>query len=283
MGLKKGIPSIETALEPQVVIYRAADGGPTRFPVTGLKRNTTHYHIAGKAGNMLLPAESNHELAAMFLLDISTSVLSYMAQPHLLVFRKNGKKREYTPDLDAVVPFWFAEQLLNGIPFARAALKMPSARSAREPLVKIVLEVKRTMDDEPDEYKAKINAVANIYRRHGYFFFVLEEKRDLKAVNCSHLPSILMDRSVTVNENIIKLALDFLRRENGVTTYAAMMEVLGGGPLGRELTNYLHIIGLIWVDYTANPVSREDSTTVAMPPLLGPRRQAAARTSSRAA
>ncbi len=281
MGLKRGISWVEIRLEPGVVMYRAADGGPTRFPVTGLKRNTTHLHPTPKAGQMLLPAESNPELAAMNLMDLSTSFLSYMAQPHLLVFHRNGKKREYTPDIEAVVPFWFVEQLLNGIPFFRAALKMPSARSARDPLVNIVLEVKKSMKYETDDYKTKIkDDVPPIYGRHGYHFFVIEEEPDLPPKRCAHLPSILMDRNLIVSDDIVPTALEFLRRENGVTTYAAMMDALGGGPAGRERTNYLHIQGLIWADLSANPVMREASTVVAMPPLLGPKRIALARRSS---
>lgn len=283
MGLKRGIHEVVTVLEPGVTMHRASDGGPSRFPVTGLKQNTTHLHPAPKAGGMLLPAESNSELAAMYLLDISTSVLSYMAQPHLLKFSMDGEKREYTPDLELVAPFWLAEQLLKGMPFVKAALKMPAMRSAKDPLVNIVLEIKKDRRKEKGDYTTKIKEVSSIYGRHDFFFFVLEQKPHLTSIDCSHLPSILLDHSLVVRDDIVYMALEHLRVSNGVTTYAAMMDVFGGGPTGREITNYLHIRGLIWVDFSSNPLFREKTTVVAAPPLLGRKRRAAAQFSRKAA
>ncbi|MBY5545997.1 hypothetical protein HFO61_03930 [Rhizobium leguminosarum] len=276
MGLKKGIPEVCYHLGPDVRMYRAADGGPTRFPVTGLKNHTTHLHSPPKAGNMILPAESNVEMAVMFLLDISTSVLSYMAQPHLLEFRLDGKKREYTPDIEVIAPLCFAEQLLDGVPFATAALRMPKRRAVKDELVRIVIECKKDRSKEPKDYKDKIAGAAKIYERFGYFYFVLEDEIDLNPIDCSHIPSILLDKSIKVENGALKDALGHLDSMNGVTTYAAMMEALGGGPRGREITNYLHIIGLIWADYSNNPLMREDKTIVARPPLLGEKRRALA-------
>jgi len=278
VGLKKGIPEICYQLGPDIRMFRAADGGPTRFPVTGLKRNSTHVHSPPKAGNMLLPAESNIELAVMFLLDISTSVLSYMAQPHLLEFNLNGKRREYTPDMEVIAPLWFAEQLLDGVPFVKAALKMPRRRAARDQLTNIVLECKKDFGRESEDYVEKINAASKIYDKNGYFYFVLEEEADLNIIDFSHLPSILVDKSLVVAGHSLKAAYDHLDSRQGVTTYAAMMEALGGGPKGREITNYLHINGLIWADYSINPLMREEKTAVARPPLLGAKRQALAAT-----
>ncbi|MBB3297338.1 hypothetical protein FHT80_000068 [Rhizobium sp. BK226] len=225
---------------------------------------------------MILPAESNSELATMFLLDISISVLTYMAQPHLLEFRVNGKKREYTPDIEAVVPLWFVEQLLDGVPFVKTALKMAARRAVDDPLITVVLECKNGRGNESQEYIEKLEEASDLYYRYGYYYFILDDCLSAD-INCDHLPSILMDESAIVDHSAIRLALQHLEQNGGFTTYAAMMEAVGGGPLGREITNYLHIKGLIWADFSSDPLMREHLTTVAMPPLLGPQRQAMAR------
>jgi hypothetical protein len=165
----------------------------------------------------------------------------------------------------------------------RAALKMPSKRSVNDPLVLIVIEVKKRRDKESEDYKSKLKEVDAIYNRNGFFFFIIEEEVDLNSIDCSHLPSILMDETLVVPQDVIQIALDFLRNADGVTTYAAMMDVLGGGPRGREITNYLHIKGIIWADLSNNPLMREDITRVAMPPIIGAKRQAMAQLARMAA
>ncbi|QFY60428.1 hypothetical protein FZ934_08270 [Rhizobium grahamii] len=272
-------------------MYRARDGGPIRFGANGRKRNATHIYNSAKVVNHILPAESDAEFQVMQLLDLSTSALTYMAQPHTLVFPRIGRrgKWRYTSDLEVIVPRWFVRQLEDGVPFAIAALKMPQRRAAADDLVRLVLEVKGAskyldlgrLGDGPEDiaraqkraaekkdYEAKLQRANEIYRAHGYYFHIVEEMRDLRPFDLRHLPSILMDDTARVPRRLSELAWRYLRRCDGVTTYAEMIEVLGGGPTGREAANCLHAKGHIWIDLSQNP---RPFTKVAMPPLLGSR------------
>ncbi|MEH7836576.1 hypothetical protein V7796_12445 [Rhizobium laguerreae] len=272
-------------------MYRATDGGPIRFGANGRKRNTTHIYNSAKVANHILPAESDAEFQVMQLLDLSTSILTYMAQPHTLVFprvRRRGKWR-YTSDLEVLVPRWFVRQLDDDVPFAVAALKMPQRRAAADDLVRLVLEVKgasRYADlrrrgndpediaksqkraDEKKDYEAKLQRANEIYRAHGYFFHVVEEMKDLRPFDLRHLPSVLMDDTAKIPRRLSEVAWRYLQRRDGVATYGEMIEVLGGGPTGREAANCLHAKGHIWIDLSQNP---RPLTKVAMPPLLGSR------------
>lgn len=275
-------------------MYRAEDAGPIRFGVTGRKRNTTHVYNSIKVPNHILPAESDAELQVMLLLDVSTSALTYMAQPHTLVFPRVGRKGKwrYTPDLEVIVPRWFVRQLEMGVPFALAALKLPQRRAEADDLVVLVLEVKgaskyvdlsKNIADQPEDlararkraakkedYEAKLGEAEKIYRDIGYHFYLVEDLRDLDSFNLLHLPSILMDDGAKITQRTTNLAWRHLQRCGGLTTYAGMIGALGGGPFGREAANCLHIRGHIWIDLSHNPKA---DTKVAMPPLLGSRRK----------
>lgn len=285
------IETYETALGGGKVMLRACDGGPIRFGVTGRKHNTTHIHNSAKVPNHILPAESDAELQVMMLLDISTSALTYMAQPHTLKFPRPGIKGKwrYTPDYEVVVPRWFVAQLEANVPFAVAALRMPQRRAAGDDLVPLVLEIKgaakyaHVRPDSPSardleraasrearrqDYEAKLAEVRAIYHEIGYSFHLVEEARDLGALDLRHLPSILMDDDVTITRHDAERAWEHLKARNGLTTYDAMIEALGGGPFGREKANCLHVRGLIWINLVSNP---QRDCQVAMPPLLGGR------------
>ncbi|QND38224.1 hypothetical protein HB771_09350 [Rhizobium leguminosarum bv. viciae] len=142
--MAKKIEVVRYQLGNRAVLERAADGGPIRFPVTGRKRNTTHIYTSTKVANHIMPAESDAELEVANLLDVSTSVITYMAQPHTLKFAGTNDKGwwRYTPDFEIIVPRWFVRELRKGTPFAVAALKLPQARAAADDLVHLVLEVK---------------------------------------------------------------------------------------------------------------------------------------------
>ncbi len=286
---------------PSQWMYRAADGGPIRFGVTGRKLNTTHIYNSTKVKNHILPAESDAELLVMSLLDLSTSALTYMSQPHTLIFPKKGGagRWQYTPDLEVVVPRWFVRQLENGVPFVIAALKMPQLRAAAEDLVALIIEVKgaskhatlkpyegrdplelaraakRAAEKAAEEadYKAKLKCAKEIYLKNGYYFHVVEEVADLRPFNLLHLPSILMDDTAKVSRAMTERAWRFLGNCDGITTYGQMIDALGGGPDGREFANALHIRGHIWIDFFEKP---HQFTKVAMPPILGRRHQALA-------
>ncbi|QIO43092.1 hypothetical protein HA464_03240 [Rhizobium leguminosarum bv. trifolii] len=287
------LEKVEIALGGRRFMYRAADGGPIRFGVTGRKRNSTHIYNSSKVANHILPAESDAELQVITLLDLSTSVLTYMAQPHTLKLPKTCGKGTwiYTPDFEVIVPRWFIRQLESGMPFALAALKMPQRRASEDDLVRLVLEVKGASryadlrerdltqpgaqakadkrEAEKEDYQAKLREAHATYRGMGYHFYLVDELRDLRTLDLRHLPSILMDDDVKVTWRHVNLAWKHLQNRSGLTTYKDIIDALGGGPLGRETANCLHVRGLIWIDLSKNP---QPVTTVAMPPLLGSRR-----------
>lgn len=287
--MDKRIEKVGFNLGNGVTLDRAADGGPVRFSVNGRSKNTTHIYPSTKVPNHILPLDSDAELQVAILLDVSTSVLTYMAQPHTLEFdRPNGGRRwSYTPDFEIIVPRWFIRELEKGTPFAVAALKLPQARAAADDLVNLVLEVKgaskyqelgkadRTDEEKAkskkkrEDYEAKLGEAARIYAEQGLHFYLVQDKRDLQCINLSHLPSILVDDEANISTTLKNLAVTHLRACNGLSTYGRLIEVLGGHPYGREAANFLHVQGLIWIDLSQNP---GPAAKVAMPPLLGNRR-----------
>lgn len=283
------VEEVSFALGDDATMFRAADGGPIRFPVTGRKSNTTHIYTSVKVRNHVLPAESDAEFNVSAFLDVSTSVITYMAQPHRLEFLRPRSNRwwEYTPDYEVIVPRWFVRELERGTPFAFAALKMPQARAAFDDLVHLVLEVKGASKhralgeaDKTEEqrakkqqqqadYDAKLISARAIYEKNGMYFYLIDDKRDLQCLRFAHLFSILVDDRAIVCQSLINDAVAHLRDVGGLSTYGTMIEVLGGSPYGREAANHLHIAGLIWIDLSENP---KPTARVAMPPLLGNRR-----------
>ncbi|MBY3104527.1 hypothetical protein HFO68_08180 [Rhizobium laguerreae] len=255
------------------VMVKRRDGGPIRFVIDGGKQHTTHVHNSAKSGNILLPAESDGEYAAMWLLDASLWALRYMAQPHRLEFPMNGRKRlaEYTPDFEMLAPLLFVRELESGGLFARSILKLPPARAARAELVSIVFEFKGRKDRRAQDrdYIAKLEEAKRIYHRHGVHFFVFNEVPHLTCVDHRHLPSIAMDQSAALPDSVFATAWDYLAQVDGVSTYSDIIEALGGGPSGREAAHWLHMKGAIWIDLVEFP---RKETRVAMPPLLKGRR-----------
>ncbi len=285
----KKIEFVRYHLGDRATLERAIDGGPIRFPVTGRKRNTTHIYTSTKVANHIMPAESDPELEVANLLDVSTSVITYMAQPHTLIFARTDDKGwwRYTPDFEIIVPRWFIRELEKGTPFAVAALKLPQARAAADDLVHLVLEVKgasryRSLGEadkteeqkakrraKKEDYAAKLVEAASIYTEFGFYFYLIEDKRDLQCVNLAHLSSILVDAEAILSSDAVSRAVKHLRSCNGISTYGKIIEILGGGPFGREAANFLHTQGLIWIDLSHDPALDAD---VAMPPMLGNRR-----------
>ncbi|TBF36974.1 hypothetical protein ELG88_17970 [Rhizobium leguminosarum] len=287
--MTKKIEVVQYQLGNHAVLKRAVDGGPIRFPVTGRKRNTTHIYTSTKVANHIMPAESDAELEVANLLDVSTSVITYMAQPHTLEFARINDKGwwRYTPDFEVIVPRWFVRELTKGTPFAVAALKLPQARAAADDLVHLVLEVKgaskyrslgeadRTEEQKAkrqakkEDYAAKLVEAESIYTEFGFHFYLVEDKRDLQCINLAHLSSILVDAEAIISQELKGRAVAHLQSCNGMSTYGQVIELLGGSPYGREAANFLHTQGLIWIDLSEDPALDAD---VAMPPMLGNRR-----------
>lgn len=206
----------------------------------------------------------------MFLMDASASVVRYMAQPHRLEFLMPGAGRQsiYFPDFEARVPLWFASEMLKGEPFAKIAMRMPPQRVLNEQLVTLVLEIKTSKDRRVSDpkYLNKLRLAKAIYSRLGYYFFVINDDQDIKCLDLRHMQSMAMDGRAKVSAETCFAAWSILEGSRGGTSYRAMVEALGGGPLAREATNCLHMQGLIWIDLMRAP---HDLTRVAMPPLLG--------------
>jgi hypothetical protein len=216
----------------------------------------------------MLPSESYSEYRAMSVLDVSHSVVEYMAQPH----RIETANWSYTPDVGAIVTHSLIRELRKGTPFVLACLKLPPDRSLDEPYEKLVLEIKRDLDREKKEYAAKLREAGALYAVNGYNFHRVEENPGLNACDIGHFPAILMDFSANVPERAVLAAWHHLMGRNGVSTYDAMVDALGGGPHGIEAAHCLHGRGLIWIDLTKNPLSDPQRTRVAMPPLRGKNR-----------
>ncbi|AJC79759.1 hypothetical protein IE4803_CH02570 [Rhizobium etli bv. phaseoli str. IE4803] len=250
-------------------LERRTDGAPIRFSATGRQHTTRHVHHSPKEPHYSFGADSDEEFAVMMLLDVSTFVVTYMAQPHRLVMEMTGRKPlEYYPDLELKVPHWFvAEIQKRNKLFAKVALKLPPPRCQSDTLVSLVIEVKSEKDrraSDPD-YVEKIERAKTAYTENGFYFFWLDFSPHMTCLDLNHLPSLQMDADARWREAHSRRAWRHLDACAGKSTYGDLIRVLGGGPSGRELVNCLHMRGDIWVDMASDP---DDKTRVAMPPLL---------------
>jgi len=250
-------------------LERRTDGAPIRFSATGRQHTTRHVHHSPKEPHYSFGADSDAELAVMMLLDVSTFVVTYKAQPHRLLLEVPGRKPlEYYPDLELTVPHWFVGEIQkrNKL-FAKVALKLPPPRCQSDTLVSLVIEVKSEKDRRASdpEYVEKIERAKVAYAENGIYFFWLDFSSQMTCLDLNHLPSLLMDADARWREAHSRRAWRHLNACAGKSTYGELIKVLGGGPAGREFVNCLHTRGDIWVDMAFDP---GDDTRVAMPPLL---------------
>ncbi len=238
-------------------LYWAEHGGPIRTIIDGRKTRPTGTFLSVKGGGRSMPWDSKLERAAMRLADLSSRVQFLLAQPHRLeisVRGNGGKPLVYFPDLLLKVHPSFLHDLKSEKSFAETALT-PCSHQVRPHLLRtLILEVKADKDRRYDDptYAAKLELAREIYARRGFEFLTIMET--------PHLPKKLTEvaRHANLHKNTSLDARDYqacLTCFGGAGTQSAnaLIEALGGNPIGFARLVELHYRGFVSVDFLSSP------------------------------
>jgi hypothetical protein len=229
------------------------DGSPIRPSRPGRGQHSTGTFVSLKAGGRAMPWESEKaELPAITLCEVSSPVMRLLAQPHCLEMRVKGRPRPliYFPDLLATVDRAFAETLEAGRPFALAASEWQPAPGQFRGTRQLVVEVKD--DDDPrnddDEYEAKLELAAEIYRRLGLCFLTIVRSDDLDCGYPSTITDIAIDRFTRVSTSDVSRATACIGANGGSAPLKEVSAAMGEGVLGRAKLSALHVRRVVSID-----------------------------------
>lgn len=252
MILKSGTARLMGLDRPIARVLESKDGGPVRRILDGRKTIYTGYFISVKADFAQMPWESRHgEKTTMILLEASSRVVSYLAQPHRLEIFVKGKKAplQYFPDQRALVHPSFLDDLLRGVPFSIAALA-PSNDEPDDKLKTVVFEIKDDRDRRQfsPKYIAKLELAKQVYKMMGITFLTIQRSEDIFPGHLRVASSVVSWRHTTVGQLDVWLVQRALAA--GYRSAANIVAALGGGPLGWAKLRALHIRRYIEIDLT---------------------------------
>lgn len=234
-------------------IVRSTDGGPLRQMTKGGSTKPTGTFVSLKAGNRAMPWESiKCELPALELAEVSTPVVSLLAQPHRLELNVRGRGRSmvYFPDLELTVEPSLFMRLIAAQPFGQAMLQWdPDVRRSHCPRT-VVVEIKDDADprNEDEEYQTKLRLAAHFYQKIGIGFITAIRSRDLACVDLEFVRSLTLDRFAAVTAVDVDRCIQCLGRSVGGGTLGELVQALGGGSLGRAKAIALHVRRIVAVD-----------------------------------
>jgi hypothetical protein len=192
-------------------IHEDPRGGPVRTIITGRHRKPTGRYISTKA-RRALPWEDRAERMFFWLCEADTAVVSYLAQPHCLELKVagGGKSMLYYPDV--------RRDMADG----RVEIREIKSRDAG------------TRRRDPD-YAHKLSLAGEVYARLGWDFMVLYQDEDIERPRPRLVTAkeIQRRRRVKVDTRDRFSLIETIEREGGVATLRAVIEALGGEPIGR--------------------------------------------------
>jgi hypothetical protein len=202
--------------------------------------------VSLKAGSRAMPWESiKCELPALELAEAAAPVVRLMAQPHRLEMNVRGRARPlvYFADLELEVEATLASALTRGVPYAEALLDWVPDQSADRTVRKIVIEVKDDNDSRSSdlEYRDKLRLAASVYRSIGTEFFTIVRSRDIDCADRSAVRDIILDRYTKILPADTSLVMNYLAAKGGRAEYGDLVELLGGGALGRAKIAAMHV------------------------------------------
>jgi hypothetical protein len=205
-----------------------------------------------------MPWESRScELYAMQIAEVSTSVHSFLAQPHRLELRVRRRDQPllYYPDMQAEVAEEVVEKLMRGEPFGPALMTTSAACSRFEATRTIVVEFKSDNDHrmEDAEYLKKLRLAKSVYQKLGIAFVVATDATDLRPADSRTVKEISLDRFTAVSIVDADRAVRCVERGGGATSFGELVTALGGSHLGRARAHALHVRRVIAIDLSARP------------------------------
>ena len=189
-------------------------GGPVRQIIHGRHRKPTGRYASVKAGRAM-PWEDRAERQFFWLCEADTAVARYLAQPHGLEMKVTGRKEAllYYPDV--------RRDMADG----RVEIREIKSRDARERL------------RDPD-YGLKLDLAREVYARLGWDFMVLHQAEDIERPRqrLATAREIQRRRRVRIDTHDRFAIVEAVEREGGVAQLGAIVDALGGEPLGRAKT-----------------------------------------------
>lgn len=237
-------------------IVSSVDGGPFRRIINGRSRRPTGTYVSIKAGLRAMPWESRScELFAMQIAEVSTSVHSFLAQPHRLELRVRSSERPlfYYPDMQAEVAEEVVQKLIRGDPFGPALMADSAACMWSGATRTVVVEFKsdndRRMQDA--EYLRKLCLAKSVYQKLGIAFVVASDAADLRSADPHTVKEISLDRFTAVSTVDADRAVRCVEGHGGVTSLGELVNSLGGSHVGRAKVHALHVRRIIAIDLSA--------------------------------
>jgi hypothetical protein len=234
-------------------VVSSDDGGPIRRIINGRSRRPTGTFVSIKAGMKAMPWESHAcELRAMQIAEVSTSVHSFLAQPHCLELRVRGQKKPhlYFADLQLEVQEEVAAKLMCGKALGPALLagSVPCKRShaTRTVVVEMKSDNDRRMEDA--DYLKKLCLAKSVYQKLGIVFVVATETTDLRTVDLRVVREISLDRFTAVGAVDVSRAVSCVEAGGGVSSLGELTKALGGSHIGCAKAHALHVRRIISID-----------------------------------
>lgn len=192
-------------------IHEDPRGGPVRRIIHGRHRKPTGRYHSVKAGRSL-PWEDRAERKYFWLCEADTAVVAYLAQPHGLEINVAGRSRPllYYPDV--------RRDMADG----RVEIREIKSRAARTRL------------RDPD-YDLKLDLAGEIYVRLGWDYAILDEDADIEhpRQRMATAREIQRHRRVGLETRDRFALIEAVEREGTAAPLGAVIEALGGEPIGR--------------------------------------------------
>lgn len=186
-------------------------GGSVRMIIHGRHRKPTGRYASVKAGRAM-PWEDRAERMFFWLCEADTAVARYLAQPHGLEMRVTGRKEPllYYPDV--------RREMSDGLVEIREIKSRDATKRLRDP-----------------NYDLKLDLAGEVYARLGWDFAVLHQADDIERPRqrLATAREIQRRRRVRVDTRDRFAFIGAVEREGGVAPLGAIIDALGGEPLGR--------------------------------------------------
>lgn len=193
------------------VIHEDPRGGPVRLIINGRHRKPTGRYASMKARRSM-PWEDRAERKFFWLCEADTAVVSYLAQPHGLEMKMAGRSKPllYYPDV--------RRDMADGSVEIREIKSRDARKRLRDP-----------------EYDLKLDLAGEVYARLGWDFAILGEEEDIEhpSQRLATAKEIQRRRRVRVDTRDRFALIDAIDREGTVAPLRAVVDALGGEPIGR--------------------------------------------------
>lgn len=197
------------------------DGGPVRPIATGRRRRPVGCYYSFKCGQAF-PWESRTELLGIYHAEVRFDVVDYRVQPHTLEMFHEGKKFNYTPDLE--------HRLSNG-------------RTE-------IVEIKGEFDALADpNYTTKLEIARDVYAAAGQSFRVVERKELEAQPRFKAIEEIQNFRRTAITPTDMFVVSNIFKAKPGVTL-GDMKRIYGNPIIGMAKTCAMMVRRIVEIDIT---------------------------------